>query len=129
MSELDIFTEERKKWIQFDKDTEVLIKNIGKEELNAISKKARKESGLSGMDVSAVINRRFAIAAVHGWRKIGEHEHPGLTIGGKPLAFTPENLSMLMAKSLRFSNFVNASAVDSDEFQDGVDGAEETKNA
>ena len=33
---------------------------------------------------------------------------------------------MLMAKSLKFSNFVNESALDAEEFLDGV---EETKNA
>jgi len=126
MSELDIFTKERKKWIQFDKDTEVLIKHIGKEELNAILKKARKEASMSGMDAGIVSNRRFGAAAVHGWRKIGEPEQPGIIVGGNPLPFTPENLAMLMAKSTKFSNFVNLSAVDAEEFLEGI---EDTKNA
>ena len=39
MSDVAIFDEERKKWLQYDKDTEVLIKHISKEELNEISDK------------------------------------------------------------------------------------------
>jgi hypothetical protein len=126
MAKLGIFTSERKKWIQYDEDTEVLICFIGKQELNEIGNKARKQAKLSNIEVGPIINQRLGKAAVLGWRKLGDPSHPGFVVNDQPLPFTPENVSMLMAKSLNFSNFVNENAINENEFLDGV---EETKNA
>jgi hypothetical protein len=127
MAKLGIYNAERKKWIQYDEDTEVLIKHVGKEELNEISTKARKQAKLSGStDIGAIINQRLGKIAVLGWRKIEDPTHPGFVVNDAPLPFTPENVGMLMAKSLDFSNFVNENAINANEFLTGV---EETKNA
>ena len=126
MGQLGVFENDRIKWFPFDEDTEVCIKHVGKEELNKIRGKAVKAAKLAGADIAAVMNQRLGKAAVLGWRKVEEPEHPGLIINGQPFPFNDQNRDFLMAKSLEFSNFVNETAINSREYLEGV---EETKNA
>lgn len=130
MAQVGIFNTPRTRWVQFDEDTEVELRHIGKEELTEITRKANKASRLGGADAKDVFGQRFARAAVCGWRKIGDHGHPGLIVDGKPFPFSEENLSLLMRCSLEFSAFVNEEAVDSRAFlDDQKEGTEEVKNA
>lgn len=126
MGQLGVFETERIKWFPFDEDTEVGIKHIGKEELEKIKGKAVKAAKLAGADITAVMNQRLGKAAVLGWRKVEEPEHPGFIINGQPFPFNDANRDFLMSKSLEFSNFVNETAINSREYLEGV---EETKNA
>ena len=118
MARLGLFTSEKKRTVQFDADTEVLIKHIDKEALSEISRKAGKAARLSGGDAKEIFNQRLGRAAVLGWRKIGDHNHPGLIVDDQPFAFTEANLDLLMKKSLEFSAFVNEEATDSVSFLD-----------
>jgi len=128
MSELAIFDDERKKWIQYDEDSEVLIKHINKEELQKISQKADKAAKLTGSDRANIFSRLLGRASILGWRKIDNHAHPGLMLKGQPLQFTPENIDMLMQKSLEYSIFVNENAIDSKLFLEEEKEKEELKN-
>jgi len=129
MAELGVFDEPKDKWIQYDEDTEVQIRHIGKEELRKINLKAAKTAKLTGVDSVAINNKMVGRAAVLGWRKIDDHSHPGLKMKGQPLPFTQENIDMLMRRSLEFSNFVNENCLDSKLFLDEIEEKEETKNA
>lgn len=113
MGRLGIFDEEMTRWIQFDEDTEVFIRFVGKEDLRKIFKKAERTAKLTGADSTELSNRELGRLCVMGWRKIDEHDHPGLIIKGKPLQFSPDNIDMLMKRSLDFSRFVNENAIDS----------------
>lgn len=123
MAELDIFKESPQKWFSFDDDTEILIEHQGKKVLNKISAKAFEIERKTGTPGSAhiVSNKLTGRAAVKGWRKKIDHSHPGLTLGGEPLAFTPANIDMLMTESSDFSYFVNTKCVESNSFRDAVD--------
>ncbi|MEM4368374.1 MAG: hypothetical protein QXO21_05145 [Candidatus Anstonellales archaeon] len=127
MGKLGIFDEEKTKWIQFDEDTEVLLKFVSKEELKKISIKAERASRLSGVDPSDVANIQLGRTAVLGWRKIDNHNHPGLIVKGQPFPYTKENVDLLMTKSLEFSKFVNENAINSRIFLEEEE--EEEKNA
>ncbi len=129
MGKLGIFDEERSKWIQFDEDAEVLVGFISKEELDKLSTKASKAARLSGQNEKEVFNRMLGRSAVQGWRKVDDYNHPGLIVKGQPLSFTPENVDMLMKRSLEFSAFINENAINSKLFLDEEEEREETKNA
>ena len=128
MGKLGIFNDERSKWIQFDEDTEVLVRFIGRQELRKMQRKAEKTANLIGVDVNDILNQKLGRAAVLGWRKMNDHKHPGLIIKDQPLPYTPENIDMLMTRSLEFSKFVNDNAVDSKLFLEEEKETEETKN-
>lgn len=129
MGKVGIFDEERTKWIQFDEDTEVHIRFIGKEELRKIFKKAEKTAKLTGADSTEISNRELGRTCVLGWRKIDDYNHPGLIVNNKPLSFTPDNIDMLMKRSLDFSRFINENAIDSKLFLEEEQEREaETKN-
>jgi len=128
MGEIGIFDEERKRWIQFDEDTEVLIRFVDRRELRKIQNKAEKTARLTGVDADEIANKYLGRAAVLGWRKIDDHSHPGLTLKGQPLPYTPENVDMLMTRSLEFSRFVNENCINSKLFLQEEE-IEETKNA
>ncbi|MBI5410174.1 MAG: hypothetical protein HZA14_12490 [Nitrospirae bacterium] len=125
MAEIGIFNGERTKWIQFDVDTEILIKLITKAELRKINQKAAKKAKFTEQNVNDVADNLLGQAVVKGWRKIKDHEHPGITVDKKPLPFTPENIDMLMTGSIKFSRFVNEACINEDEF---IDDGEEIKN-
>lgn len=112
MGKLGIFDEEMTRWIQFDEDTEVLIRFVGKEGLRKIFKKAEKTAKLTGADSTELSNRELGRLCVLGWRKIDDHNHLGLVVKGQPLPFSPDNIDMLMKRSLAFSKFVNENAPD-----------------
>jgi hypothetical protein len=128
MAEIGIFNDEKKKWIQFDSDTEVLIKHIDRQGLNKLRRKAQKAANISDVDATEYFNLRLGREAVHGWRKINDHSHPGLTLQGRPLEFNRENLDMLMSRSLDFSNFVNENAIDAKIFLEEQQELEAEKN-
>lgn len=107
MAELGVFDEERKEWIQFDEDAEVLIEFIPREELKEVSKKAEKLARKSGVDISEIQTPILGKRAVKGWRKIDDHKHPGFTIKGQPFPFSEENVVMLLKRSYEFFNFVH----------------------
>lgn len=123
MGEIAVFEKDKKpnKWIQYDVDTEVLIFYQDREDLNAIRIKAEKNARLTGANSSKLMDIYLGRKAVGGWRKIEDHKHPGLTIGGKPIEFNERNLDMFMTKSNEFARFVNEKCVDSPEFlEEGV---------
>ena len=128
MANLAIFEGDREVWTQFDKDAEVLIRYINKEELRKITTKASKQARLISGDMSAIADRDLGRAAVKGWRKIEDHKHPGLMLKGKPLEFSQSNLDMLMQKSIEFSNFVNTNCVDAQQFVEAEEAQEDLKN-
>ena len=128
MAKLTFTDTARQKWIQFDSDTEILIELITKAGLRDIGKKAAKRAKLTGEDSADIADRLLGRAAVKGWKKIGAPEHPGLIVNGQPLEFTQENVDMLMAKSLKFSRFVNETCIDENEFSEPVQELEEAKN-
>jgi len=123
MAELDIFKEAPEKWFPYDADTEVLIQYQGKKVLNKILSKAsevERKTGAPGAS-RAIANKLTGRVAVKGWRKKTDHDHPGLTISGEPVPFTPANIDMLMTESTDFSSFVNHKCVESDAFRSAVD--------
>jgi hypothetical protein len=124
MGKIGIFDEEQSKWIQFDNDTEVLMQLATKSDLRKINQKAAKRAKLTGENAGDISDCLLGRAVVKSWRKITDYGHPGLIVNGQPLPFTPENIDMLMRKSIKFSRFVNETCIDEDEFIDG----EETKN-
>lgn len=117
MAKIGIFDEQKQQWVQIDEDTEVLIRFVDKEELNALNRKADKTARLTKGDVSVIGNRLLGEVAVFGWRKLSDHNHPGLLDAkGNPIPFTAENRNMLMKRCREFSNFVNETAIDSSVF-------------
>lgn len=114
MAKIGIFDEQKQQWVQIDEDTEVLVRFVDKEELNALNRKADKTARLTKGDVSVIGNRLLGEVAVFGWRKITDHSHPGLLdANGNPIPFTTQNRDMLMKRCREFSNFVNETAIDS----------------
>lgn len=117
MAKIGIFAEQKQQWVQIDEDTEVLIRFVDKEELHALNRKADKTARLTKGDVSVIGTRLLGEVAVFGWRKINDHNHPGLLDAkGNPIPFTAENRNMLMKRCREFSNFVNETAIDSSVF-------------
>ncbi|MBI5075635.1 MAG: hypothetical protein HZB62_10795 [Nitrospirae bacterium] len=127
MAKLGVFTGEKSKWIQFDADTEVRIRLIGKKELREIVNKAEKAARKTGANSQDIVDRKIGRASVLGWRKIKDHDHPGLIVGDQPLQFTPENVDMLMDLSIDFTRFVNQNCSEEKEFID--EDETEIKNA
>lgn len=118
MGNLGIFDDERKKWIQFDSDAEVELVFLDREGLVRIGEKGEKVAKRTGAIPTNIVNIFLGRRCVQGWRKIDDHSHPGLTVGGKPLEFSQKNLDMLMLKCLEFSKFVNDAVTDSKLFID-----------
>jgi len=112
MGEIGIFNEDKSKWIQFDSDTEVHIRHIGRQELKKLQRKASKAANISDVDEIDYFNGRLGRAAVLGWRKIKDHKHPGFMRDGVPISFSEDNLDTFMNDWLDFSNFVNTHAID-----------------
>lgn len=128
MAELGIFDEEKIRWMQFDEDTEIQIRCIGKESLTAISRKSEKAARLSGSDSGDIFNQILGEKAVLGWRNIFNHEHPGLVLQKQPLPFSEQNRNMLMKKSIEFSSFVNSNCTNSRLFLEEVEEENSKKN-
>jgi hypothetical protein len=112
MGEIGIFDEPRQEWIQFDEDTEVLMEFMPKDELKKMTQEAEKIARKTRQDVNEILGPRVVKRVVKNWRKIDAEgrpavpEHPGFTIGGKPLEFNVENALMLHARSYEFFHFI-----------------------
>lgn len=126
MAELFIDDEGAEKWIQFDRDTEVLVKLQPRAALKSLARKAEKSARLTGENERDIFNLLLAKSAIKGWRKTDDHAHPGLTVNGQPLPFTLENVKMLMEKSTEFFRFIDNYAVNSREF---LTEGDDSKNA
>lgn len=129
MARLGLFSGEKKRFVQFDEDTEVLLLHIDKEALTEITKKAAKAARISGGDAKEIFNQRLGRAAVLGWRNVDNHAHPGLIVDNQPFPYSTANVDLLMRKSLEFSSFVNSEACDSVQFLDIDDEGNAVKNA
>lgn len=116
MAERAIFDGERKEWVEFDEDTEVLIRFISKEELREIGKATDKAARNRPQDRAEIFSRNFALKSVLGWRKIGEPSHPGFTLKGQPFPFNEENLLTLIQKDYDFSQKVGEYGIDAHYF-------------
>lgn len=107
MAKIGIFNEAPQKYIQFDEDTEVLIRFVDKEELAGLIRKANEVAQKVKTPQNMAYDMFLGKKAVLGWRNIKDHNHPGLLLpGGEPISFTPENRNMLMTRSRDFSEFV-----------------------
>ncbi|RJQ22032.1 MAG: hypothetical protein C4560_03125 [Nitrospiraceae bacterium] len=124
MAKFNFSDTDKSRWIQFDVDTEVNIKLITKRELREISKRSAKHAKLTGEDEADVADRLLGRAAVLGWRNKDDHNHPGIIVNDQPCEYNQSNIDLLMAKSLKFSRFVNQTCIDEDEFDRETD----TKN-
>lgn len=114
---IGIFETPPQKWFPFDKDTEVLIQYIEKAKLNVIlmngADAAKKMKAKSGSVQDIFLGK----AAVFGWRKMDDHDHPGMLMpNGDPLPFSPESRNLVITKSQRFSEFVYRIATDETKF-------------
>jgi hypothetical protein len=116
MGSFDITDTAKTKWLQFDEDTEVCIQLITKPMLRDISKRAAKRAKLTGEDQGDIADKLLGRAAVKCWRKVGAHDEPGFIVNGQPFGHSIDNADLLMAKSLKFSRFVNDTCIDEDEF-------------
>ncbi|RJQ44443.1 MAG: hypothetical protein C4538_10515 [Nitrospiraceae bacterium] len=125
MGKFNFSDEEKNRWFQFDIDTEVQIKLITKRDLREIARKAAKRAKLTGEDEGDIADRLLGRAAVMGWRKMDDHNHPGIIVNDQPCTFCPENIDVLITRSIKFSRFVNQMCIDEDEFLEET----ETKNA
>ena len=124
MAELGVFDAPPQKWFPFDEDTEVLLEFQGRKALIEIEEKAEKQARLTKGNFKNYQNKILGKRAVKGWRKITDHNHPGLILKGQPFPYSEENCAMLMLNSTEFSNFVNSNCSDSKAFL-GEEGAEE----
>jgi hypothetical protein len=116
---IGIFETPPQKWFPFDKDTEVLIQYIEKAKLNTILMQGAEAAKKMKAKAGSVQDIFLGKAAVFGWRKITDHDHPGMLLpSGDPLPFTPENRNLAITKSQRFSEFVYRIATDETQFID-----------
>lgn len=107
MAQIGIFEKAPQKWIQYDEDTEVLLEYVDKEALTKLMKQANEAAQKLKMPQGTVYDMFLGKKAVHGWRNIKDHSHPGLLLPNlQPIAHTPENRNLLMTKSRDFSEFV-----------------------
>lgn len=114
MAKIGVFSGKQRKWFPFDEDTEIQIEFLSKDKIVELQKKGAKQAKLSGGDVDVITNRLIGEAAVKGWRKTTDQNHPGLLdADGNPITFTPENRDLLMKCCREFSNFVNEASIDS----------------
>lgn len=128
MADIDVFGEEKEKFVQFDDDTEVLLVYLDKSAVGEIRKRAKKLDSKSNMEYDAAFNYLLGKAAVKGWRKIKDHKHPGLIFNKKPFPFNEDNRDFLMRKSIDFASFVNGNTVDPEPFREEEEANKDTKN-
>lgn len=107
MAKVGIFEEAPKKWFTFDSDTEVLIQYVDKESLSKLIKRAGEVAQKLSTPQGVAYDMFLGKAAVHGWRKEKDHNHPGFTMpDGSALPFTAESRNLLMTRYREFSEFV-----------------------
>jgi hypothetical protein len=118
MAKVGLFAAPPKKWFQFDEDTEVLIEHADKEDLSELTKKAEEKSRKFKANAAVLYDIFFGRKKLHGWRKIKEHNHPGLLSpeDGAPIEFTPQNRDKMMMKCQDFSSFVFQKSINATNF-------------
>lgn len=129
MGQLGVFDDDRSRWLRFDEDTEVRIRFLPRDALRKIQRKAEQTARLTGASASDIADAMVGHEAVLGWRKVGEHGHPGLVVNNKPLPFSLENVEMLMKRSSEFFRFVDENVINSRQFLQEERDEEESKNA
>jgi hypothetical protein len=133
MGDVAIFTGAKERFIQFDKDTEVLIRHIDAARLRKLRGKGQKMAIMGGGIEAEHTNRLIGEEAVRGWRKVGDPNHPGFMLSGQPVPFSDANRNMFMDQWLKFSNFANENCTDSESFaeeeKERAEGLESVKNA
>jgi len=116
---IGIFDTPPQKWFPFDQDTEILIQYIEKAKLNIILMQGAEAAKKMKAKAASVQDIFLGKAAVFGWRKIADHDQPGMLLpNGDPLPFTPENRNLAITKSQRISEFVYRIATDETKFLD-----------
>jgi hypothetical protein len=117
MAELALFDDLQKRWVQFDEDTEFQVSYLSKEEALELNKEVDKIVSRTGSDRSVVWNQKLGQRTLHGWRKVTDHDHPGLKFpSGQPIPYTPANRDMLMKRSREVSIFVGETVIDAQVF-------------
>jgi len=131
MAEAGFFEEEVTRWVKYQEDTEVLLCFVDREALVAINEKAEAISRKvkDPTAISHITKRELGRTIVKGWRKINDHSHPGFTIAGKPLPFTPENLDRMVKKSVEFFSFISREGSNPATFLQEEEAREESKNS
>lgn len=125
MAKLGLFDGEKTKKVQFDEDTEVLLRHVDKKKMTELQAKANKVVRMSGGNANQILSRLLGEAAVLGWNMIGDESHPGIIVGDAPFPFNDKNRDRMMLQSIEFSNFVHDNAIDSRLFLDEEPEAEE----
>lgn len=109
MARIEIFDTAPKKWFPYDSDTEVLIEYVDKAALTKLVRSADDAAKKLKEDHNIVLDLFLGKKAVHDWRKISDHTHPGLCLpNGDQIAFNGDNRNMLMRRSSSFAGFVLA---------------------
>lgn len=116
MGDVAIFDGPKEQFIQFDNDTEVLIRHIDAAKLRKLRAKGQKMASMGGGAEAEHTNRLIGEEAVRGWRKIGQPDHPGFVMKNQPMPFNESNRNLFMGQWLKFSNFVNENCTDSESF-------------
>lgn len=95
-------------WVPFGDDAEVLVRYVCREELQKISKKARKTTYQNHQKVEEFdpleADKLLGRAAIKDWK--------GFTQDGEPFPCTPDNIDLMMTKWNAFAKFVNDVCVD-----------------
>ena len=122
MAKVGIFSTPPEKHFLYGGDTEILIRYINKEELSKIIQKSDSVAKKLGANNSSLYDIFLGRAAVLGWRKQDDHEHPGLEMpDGSAIPFTDENRDKMMKRCREFAAFVLRYATDSQGFlENGV---------
>jgi len=132
MAKVAVFTDDQRRWLEFDEDTELFVSFLSTEKGRELSKEVDKLTVRSGGDRSVIWNRKLGEKVLHGWRHKTRADHPGLTLpDGSPIPFTPESRDLLMVQCREISMFVSENCLDSKIFieeQKQADRREETKN-
>jgi hypothetical protein len=150
MARVGIFEKPPRKYFKYDTDTEVELEFIDKKTLDAVIKSANEAAQKVKTPQGMVYDMFLGKKAVHNWRRINDHTHPGLLLpNGEAIAFTSANRNMMMTGSRDFSEFVFRNATNATGFLDdepagqvgqvddpatlealleGMDGADDVKN-
>lgn len=114
MARVGVFSAAPRKWFPFDADTEVELEFINKERMVKLVAKADDAAKRVGGTANVIYDIFLGKAAIHGWRKKDDHNHPGLLLpNNDPIPFSEENRNMLMKSCSEFSTFVFRNCTDS----------------
>jgi hypothetical protein len=119
MARVGIFTSAPRKYFKYDSDTEVQLEYIDKKTLDKVIKQANEAAQKVKTPQGMVYDMFLGKKAVHGWRKMTDHDHPGLLLpDGTQIPFIPANRNMMMTDSRDFSEFVFRNATNAAAFLD-----------